>query len=137
MAQILRVDMDGQNLTVLANVSSSGEASVIDVVLDKRQNKLYFADSDIKVIDLDSLRVHSLLFENTHVPVGLTLFNNSLYWTSWGTGSLTGAVFKADLTSGSNVEMVAGGFSYPSGIFAHDSQVSQALGNYDAFLLLR
>ena len=128
--QILRADMDGSNTIVLANLSKTGPTTV-DVVLDKPGNRLFFSDQDndlIRYIDLGSLRVHTLLSGNLHHPIGLTMLNNTLYWTTEGDGQFSGAIFKAEAVNGSAVQMIADGFLNAYGIHAHNSRLHQTPG---------
>ena len=128
--QISRADMDGNNKIVLANLSHSG-STVIDVALDKPNNRLFFSDQSnnvIRYIDLASMEVRTLLSGNLHGPTSLTILNNTLYWISQGSGKFSGALFKAEANPGSPVQMIADGFSYPYGITAYNSRVSQIPG---------
>ena len=123
-AQILRADMDGNNKIVLANLSNIGQ-TVVDVALDKPGNRLFFSDQSnnvIRYIDLSSMEVHTLLSGNLHHPTGLTMLNNTLYWTAQGDGDFSGTVFKAEATNRSTAHMVADGFWNPHGIYAHNSR---------------
>ena len=119
--QLLRADMDGENKIVLANFSHSG-STVVDVVLDKPGNRLFFSDQSndlIRYINLSSMEVHTLLSGNLHHPTGLTMINNTLYWTAQGDGKFSGTMFKAEATSGSAVHMIVDGFWNPYGIDVH------------------
>ena len=131
--QILQVDMDGKNKIVLANLSNIGQ-TIIDMVLDKTGNRLFFSDQSnnvIRYIDLSTMQIHTLLSGNLHGPTGLTMLNNTLYWTAQGDGDFAGIIFKADVTD-KTVHMIADGFSSPYGIYAHNSQTPQLPGiNYD------
>ena len=122
--QIVRVDMDGKNKVLLANLSNIG-STIVDVVLDKPMNRLFFSDKSnnvIRYVDLSSMEIHTLLSGNLHHPTGLTMLNNTLYWTAEGDGRFSGAIFKAEATYGSTVEMIADGLSYPKGIYGHNSR---------------
>ena len=129
--QILRADMDGKNKTVLANLSNIGQ-TIIDLVLDKPGNRLYFSDQSnnvIRYIDLDSLQVHTLLSGNSlRGPTGVTAINSTLYLTAQGDGSFAGTIFKAN-TSGGTKQMIADGFSSPLGIYAFNSRAPLISGN--------
>ena len=128
--QILRADMDGKNKIVLANLSNIGE-TIIDVVLDKSGNRLFFSDQSnnvIRYIDLSTMQIHALLSGNLHGPTGLTILNNTLYWTARGDGDFAGTIFKADVTD-KIIHMIFDGFSSPRGIYAHNSRASQPPGN--------
>ena len=119
--------MDGNNETVLADLSHSG-STVVDVALDKPNNRLLFSDQSndvIRYIDLASMEIHTLLSGNLHGPTSLTILNNTLYWISQGNGKFSGALFKAEANLGSTVQMIADGFSYLYGITAHNSRVPQ------------
>ena len=123
--------MDGKNAIVLANYSSTSPTTV-DVVLDKPGNRLLFSDSYndlIQYFDLATMRIHTLLSGNLHHPVGLTMQSNTLYWTATGDGSFSGAIFKAETTNPSNAQMIADGFSYPTGIYAYNSSAALAPGS--------
>ena len=122
--------MDGNNKIVLANLSKSGP-NVVDVVLDKPGNRLFFSDQYnnlIRYIDLDSLQVHTLFSGNLHHPTGLTMLNNTLYWATEGDGRFSGAIFKAEADNGSAVQMIADGFWNAYGIHAHNSRLHQTPG---------
>ena len=129
--QILRADMDGSNKTVLAQLSKTAP-TIVDVVLDKPGNRLFFSDQYndlIRYIDLNSLQVHTLLSGNLRHPIGLTMLNNTLYWTTEGTGRFSGAIFKAEAVKGSAVQMIADGFRNAYGIYAQNSLLHQTPGN--------
>ena len=129
--QILRADMDGKNEAVLANLSKTGP-TIVDVALDKLGNRLFFSDqydNRIRYIDLRTSQIHTLLSGNLHHPIGLTIWNNTLYWTAGGNGGFSGAIFKAEAVAGSTVQMIADGFWYPYGIYAHNSSAHQTPGN--------
>ena len=116
--------MDGKNVTVLANLPNIGD-TFIDVVLDKPGNRLFFSDYSnnvIRYIDLASMEIHTLLSGNLHHPTGLTMINNTLYWTAQGDGKFSGTIFKAEANNGTSAQMIGDGFSYPAGIYAHNSQ---------------
>ena len=129
--QILRADMDGENIIVLANFSHSG-STVVDVVMDKPGNRLFFSDQSndlLRYINLTSMEVHTLLSGNLHHPTGLTMINNTLYWTAQGDGKFSGTIFKAEATSGSAVHMVADGLWNPHGVYVHNSRAPEIPGN--------
>ena len=122
--------MDGENKIVLANFSHSG-STVVDVVLDKPGNRLFFSDQSndlIRYINLSSLEVHTLLSGNLHHPTGLAMINNTLYWTAQGDGQFSGTIFKAEATPGSALHMVADGALNPYGIDVHSCRM-QIPGN--------
>ena len=123
--------MDGSNQMVLANLSNIGQ-TIVEVVLDKPGNRLFFSDQSnnvIRYIDLSNMEVHTLLSGNLHHPTGLTMLNNTLYWTAQGDGGFSGTIFKAEATNGSTAHMVADGFWNPYGIYAHNSRAPQTPGN--------
>ena len=123
--------MDGSNQIVLANLSNIGQ-TIVDVVLDKPGNRLFFSDQSnnvIRYIDLSNMEVHTLLSGNLHHPTGLMMLNNTLYWTAQGDGRFSGTIFKAEATNGSTAHMVADGFWNPYGIYAHNSRAPQTPGN--------
>ena len=128
--QILRADMDGNNKIVIANLSTVGP-TIVDVVLDKPGNRLFFSDQSnnvIRYIDLDSMEINTLLSGDLHHPRRLAMLNDALYWTTQGNGEFSGAVFKAEATSESSAQMIADGFSYPDGVYALSDRQMQ--GNY-------
>lgn len=123
--RILRADMDGKNLLVLTNVSSL-RGTTLDIALDKVNNRLYYSDEGnnlVKYINLTSRMHHAVLYSNPRRPVGLTLFNGTLYWTGEGTvESFSGGIYKVqtDTLNGGIVREVVDLLSYPKGIYAHD-----------------
>ena len=123
--------MDGKNKVALANLSKTAQ-TIVDVALDKFSNRLFFSDQYnnlIRYIDLHTSQIHTLLSGNLHHPTGLTIWNNTLYWTAEGNGGFSGAIFKAEAIVGSTVEMIADGFGEPYGIYAHNSTLSETQGN--------
>ena len=130
--QILRADMDGKNKIVLANLSNIGQ-TIIDLVLDKPGNRLYFSDQSnnvIRYIDLDSLQVHTLLSGSSlHGPTGLAMLNDTLYWTAHQDGGMyDGFIFEADVTN-RTVRMIADGFNKPAGLYAYNSRAPKTPGD--------
>jgi len=116
--------MDGNNKIVLANLSNIGQ-TVVDVALDKPGNRLFFSDQSnnvMRYIDLSNMEVHTVLSGNLHHPTGLTMLNNTLYWTAQGDGDFSGTIFKAEATNGSTAHMISDGFWNPHGIYAHNSR---------------
>lgn len=131
--RIFRADMDGKNKIVLANLSLTGR-STVDMVVDKRGNRLFFTDQSngaIRYIDLKGMEIHALLSGNLHRPTGITMLNNTLYWTAKGDGKFSGAIFKSEATSGSTAHMIAHGFHTDvKAILAHSSLAFQQTGNW-------
>lgn len=132
--QIRRADMDGKNVVILVNVASI-RRTTLDIALDKVNRRLYFSDESnnlVKYFDLASYKAHSFLSGNPHRPVGLTLFNGTLYWTGAGAGQMfSGAIYKADIKNvsfTSSVREVVYLLSYPTGIYAHDGRISESPG---------
>ena len=115
--------MDGKNQTVLANLTSVGGQTHIDVVLDKPNNRLFFSDQTnevIRYINLTSMEIHTILSGNLHKPTSLGIFKDTLYWTAEGDGTFSGAIFKANLTVNSaTAQTVADGFGKPKGIHVY------------------
>ena len=129
--------MDGNNKIVLSELSKTAP-TIVDVVLDKPGNRLFFSDQYnnlIRYIDLDGLQVHTLLSGNLHHPTGLTMLNNTLYWTTEGAGQFSGNIFKAEAVNGSVVQMIADGFWNAYGLYAHNSLLHRTLGNSQFFEL--
>ena len=129
--QILRADMDGKNKVVLANLSYIGSTTV-DVLLDKPMNRLFFSDKSnnvIRYVNLSNMEIHTILSGNLHHPTSLTMLNNTLFWTAEGDGTFSGAIFKAEAATGSTTLMIADGFGYPKGIYAHNSRAPPTPGN--------
>ena len=131
--QIYRADMDGKNLMLLANLSSVGEDSFVDVVLDKPSNRLFFSDKTndvIRYINLANKEIYTVLSGNLHKPTSLAMLNDTLYWTAEGDGTFSGAVFKANLTANSaTAQTVADGFGTPKGIYAYNSMGNETTGS--------
>ena len=133
--------MDGKNKIVLANLSSIGQ-TIIDLVLDIPGLRLFFSDQSnnvIRYIDLISLEVHTLLSgSGLHGPTGLSMLNDTLYWTAHqGGGMYEGFIFEADVTN-RTVRMIADGFNKPAGLYAYNSQGPKTPGdyyNYNSILL--
>lgn len=133
-SQIRRADMDGRNVVILVNVTSI-RRTTLDIALDKVKKRLYFSDESnnrIKYLDLASFQTHSLLSRNPRRPVGLTLFNGTLYWTGVGAAEMfSGAIYKADVKDvnfTSHIREVVDLLSYPTGLYAHDANISQSPG---------
>lgn len=129
--RILRADMDGNNTIVVANLSTIGP-TIVDVVLDKPGNRLFFSDQSnnvIRYVDLGSMEINTLLSGDLHHPRRLAMLNDTLYWTTQGNGEFSGAVFKAEATNERSVQMMADGFSYPDGVYALNAR--QIRGNHD------
>ena len=130
--QIYRADMDGKNQTVLANLTSVGGQTHIDVVLDKPNNRLFFSDQTnevIRYINLTSMEIHTILSGNLHKPTSLGIFKDTLYWTAEGDGTFSGAVFKANTTSNSvTAQTMADGLGTPKGIYAFNSVATEITG---------
>ena len=129
--QIIRAHLDGTNATVLVNHTSIS-TTIVDLTLDKARNRLYFCDSVnnlLKYIDLTTFRVYTALSGNLGHCIGLTIDNVTLYWTANGEGGFTGAIYKAEATYQSSPQMIADGFSEPTGIYAYNSRISLAPGN--------
>ena len=129
---IYRADMDGQNQVVIANLSFIRDYTFIDVVLDKPNNRLFFSDQMnevIRYINLNNLEIRTLLSGNLHKPTGLTMLNNTLYWTASGDGKFSGALFKANVASNSVAQEMVADLGSPNGIYAHSSRVPQTPGN--------
>ena len=130
--QIYRADMDGKNQTLLANLSSVGGQTHIDVVLDKPNNRLFFSDQTnevVRYINLTSMEIHTILFGNLHKPTSLAMFKDTLYWTAEGDGTFSGAVFKANTTANSvAVQTMADGLGTPKGIYAFNSMANEMTG---------
>ena len=129
---ISRADMDGQNQVVIANLSFVKDFTLIDVVLDKPNNRLFFSDQTnevIRYINLDNWEINTLLSGNLHKPTGLTMLNNTLYWTASGEGQFSGAIFKANITNGTVSQAMVDSLGEPNGIYAHNSLASQITGN--------
>lgn len=131
--RILRADMDGKNLLVLTNVSSI-RGTTLDITLDRVNNRLYYSDEGnnlVKYINLTS-RIHqAVLYGNPRRPVGLTLFNGTLYWTGEGTvDPFSGGIYKVqtDTLNGGIVREVVDLLSYPKGIYAHDTRIKIPTG---------
>lgn len=131
--RILRADMDGKNPLVLANVSSI-RGTILDIALDKVNNRLFYSDEGnnmVKYINLTSGVHHAVLYGNPRRPVGLALFNGTLYWTGEGTVELfSGGIYKvkADTLNGGIVREVVDLLSYPKGIYAHDARMKIPAG---------
>lgn len=131
--RILRADMDGKNPLVLANVSSI-RGTTLDIALDKVNNRLFYSDEGnnmVKYINLTSGVHHAVLYGNPRRPVGLALFNGTLYWTGEGTVELfSGGIYKvkADTLNGGIVREVVDLLSYPKGIYAHDARMKIPAG---------
>lgn len=125
--------MDGRNLLVLASVPSI-KVTTLDIALDGISKRLYYSDEGnnlIKYINLTSRMHHDVLSGNPRRPVGLTLFNGTLYWTGGGTvETFSGAIYKAEAydVNGGTVREVVDLISYPKGIYAHDSRMKMPQG---------
>ena len=133
-SQIRRADMDGSNVVMLVNVTSIRRTTV-DIALDKVKKRLYFSDESnnrIKYLDLVSFQTHSVLSRNPRRPVGLTLFNGTLYWTGFGAAEMfSGAIYKADVKDvnfTSPIHEVVDLLSYPAGLYVHDATISESPG---------
>lgn len=132
-SQIRRADMDGRNVVILVNVTSI-RRTTLDISLDKVKKRLYFSDESnnlVKYLDLASYKTHSVLSGNPRGPVGLTLFNGTLYWTGVGAAMFSGAIYKADVnnvTFTSPIRQVVDLLSYPTGLYAHDARSSESPG---------
>ncbi|PFX27283.1 Low-density lipoprotein receptor-related protein 6 [Stylophora pistillata] len=127
---ISQADMDGKNQQIIANLSSITYDTFLDLVMDKPNKRLFFSDQTndvIKYIDLNNLTVHTILSGNLHKPTGLTLFEDTLYWTATGEGQFSGVVFKANLSDGevAKAQAQTDGLGEPKGIYAHNSNASQ------------
>lgn len=132
--QILRADMDGKNQVVLANLSSI-RGTTLDIALDKVNKRLYYSDSSnnlVKYFDLATLVPHPVLSDRPHGPVGLTLFNGTLYWTGGESQTFSGGIYKAEANNvnGSSVHKVTDLLSFPKGLYAHDSGAVEPSGNH-------
>ena len=132
--QIRRADMDGKNVVILVKVTSI-RRTTLDIALDKVNRRLYFSDESnnlVKYLDLASYKTHSVLSGNPRRPVGLTMFNGTLYWTGVGAEQMfSGAMYKADVKNvsfPSPIREVVDLLSYPTGIYAHDGRISESPG---------
>lgn len=128
----MRADMDGRNQVVLANLSSIS-GTTLDIALDKDSKRMYFSDQNnnlVKYFNLSSLMSLSVLSDRPHGPIGIALFNGTLYWTGGGSQTFGGAIYKADANNfdGSNVFKVMDLLSFPKGLSAHDSAANEILG---------
>lgn len=126
--------MDGRNQVVLANLSSV-RGTTLDIELDKDRKGVYFSDETnnlVKYLNLSSLQLYSLLSDRPHRPVGLTLFNGTLYWTGGSSQTFGGAIYKADASNfnGSDVHEIVDLLSFPKGLHAHDSADEDDQGKY-------
>ena len=126
--------MDGKNVVILVKVTSI-RRTTLDIALDKVNRRLYFSDESnnlVKYLDLASYKTHSVLSGNPRRPVGLTMFNGTLYWTGVGAAQMfSGAIYKADVKNvsfPSPIREVVDLLSYPTGIYAHDGRISESPG---------
>ena len=126
--------MDGKNVVILVNVSSIIRTT-LDIALDKVNKRLYYSDERnnlVRYLDLVSLKKHSALSGNPRRPVGLTLFNGTLYWTGIGAAEMfSGAIYKADVKNvnfTSPIRKVVDLLSFPTGLYAQDATISESTG---------
>lgn len=124
--------MDGRNQAVLANLSSV-RATTLDIALDKVNNRIYYShqrNNLVKYLNLSSLMPQSVLSDQPHGPVGLTLFNGTLYWTGGDSQTFGGAIYKADANSvqGSSVYEVMDLLSFPKGLHVHHFGAQESSG---------
>ena len=126
--------MDGKNVVILVNVSSIIRTT-LDIALDKVNKRLYYSDERnnlVRYLDLVSLKKHSVLSGNPRRPVGLTLFNGTLYWTGIGAAEMfSGAIYKADVKNvnfTSPIRKVVDLLSFPTGLYAQDATISESTG---------
>lgn len=126
--------MDGRNVVIVRNVSSI-RRTTLDIALDKVNKRLYFSDESnnlVKYLDLASYKTYSVLSGNPRRPVGLTLFNGTLYWTGIGAAEMfSGAIYKTSVNNvniTSRIREVVDLISYPTGLYAHDSRISESPG---------
>jgi len=131
--QIYRADMDGKNQMLLANLTFVGDDTFVDVVVDKPNSRLFFSDQThevIRYINLTNMEIHTMLSGNLHKPTSLALFKDTLYWTAWGDGTFSGAVFKANVTANSvTAQTMADGFGQPKGIYVYNSMATEIPGS--------
>ena len=124
--QIHRADMDGKNQMLLANLSFVGDDTLVDVVLDKLNNRLFFSDQTndvIRYINLANMEIRTILSGNLHKPTSLALLKDTLYWTAEGDGTFSGAVFKANVTANPvTAQTVADSFGKPKGIYVYSME---------------
>ena len=123
--------MDGENQMLIETMPFILSYTYINLALDKPNKRLYFSDQThdfIRYINLDNEEVRTFISGNLHHPRGLTLINNTLYWTSSGDGKFTGAVFKANITDNPVAQEMIADLGDPSAIYAHNSMITP--GNY-------
>ena len=139
--QIGRVEMNGANPTILANLSSGSDPTGID--FDVASQRLLWSERGVKRIGYTELgRSPSLpqtLISGDDAPVqslaGIALDNTSLYWIDVGTGEWSGGVFKTDQQTASLVTKVDDYLREPVDILIYDSTVEAAPGMGALFVL--
>ncbi|KAL9988032.1 hypothetical protein ACROYT_G002429, partial [Oculina patagonica] len=125
-AKIEQADMDGTNRKVIISWSFLFYRLPIGLALDKENNRLYFVDehsTDISFVSLSTGTRSKVLSRPTfNYPEGIVVHGDFVYWTE--TRGQGGAVYRADKTSGGNVEKIVGGLHGPEDICIYDANDS-------------
>lgn len=119
--KIERADMDGKNRILVIKWSYHTYRFPNGLALDKEQNRLYFMDEYTKNIYFVSLGTgaESTLLTGSGYPMGTVIHGSYIYWTE--TQGRSGAVYRADKTSGRNVEKIVSGLNGPEDICVYDA----------------
>ena len=109
-------NMDGYDRTVLVR---RGLYYPNGLTLDDKNNRLYWVDSFLHILEYFDLQRHTITTLLNHgsilsSPFGLTSLDNYLYWTNQY------AVYRADKKTASNSEILVGGLNRPMDIHAYD-----------------
>ncbi|XP_052130857.1 prolow-density lipoprotein receptor-related protein 1 isoform X2 [Frankliniella occidentalis] len=102
--RIERAGLDGSNRKVLVN---SGVTAINDITLDFQHHKLYWCDSSthkIERVNYDGSHREVLLERSVDTPMGLTVFNNTLFWID--TTHERGSILSAPLSNVSNFSIM-------------------------------
>ena len=120
---IERASMDGSNRKTLVQFSSAWwqpRARPNGLALDLENRRLYWVDTGNSVIQYTDLEQENGAKVTLSVgsrylfrPYGLSLKENSLYW------STVGSIYSADKMNGGNVRPLAGSFSRPRDVHVY------------------
>ena len=128
--KIEQAQMDG---TARRAIVTENLARPNGLTIDQATNRLFWADAKLDKIEMSDLNGgnRQLIMSsaaNIH-PYGLAVYQNVLYWTDWGNGSIS----RLNLSSG-NQDMVVTGLQQPMDIHVFDPSLEFS-GNKFSFYL--
>ncbi|CAK1543493.1 unnamed protein product [Leptosia nina] len=87
-ALILTSRMDGSDGKAEILVDNLGHLRPTGLTLDSPNQRMYFVDGTIKVVKLFDRKVYSLFEEPHHQPYSISVFENTVYWSDWTSGTI-------------------------------------------------